>query len=218
MQFLSYLWLSDNLISRPVPTLSERQFVVGKSSLNKTEEITQRELFWYREELLKIIHAQWKEASGSRFGDLSFRQQRMTVDMLNTLKTDLIRVDLSFAREETEDGSPLLLERRGRKFLTRANTLNKLQVQVTNTNSSALIIMINLSLSPEDHVLFEGTLTDIPLGRIDSGKSKNVDVPLCFLCAGQFEVSAEARKVGVGENIGGQTPVGWTRAIVISTE
>ena len=53
--------LSDDLISEPIPTLSDRQFVVGKSRLSIEEEQAQRELFWYREELLKIISARWKE-------------------------------------------------------------------------------------------------------------------------------------------------------------
>jgi hypothetical protein len=55
--------LSDDLISEPIPTLSYRQFVVGKSRLSIEEEQAQRELFWYREELLKIISARWKEVN-----------------------------------------------------------------------------------------------------------------------------------------------------------
>jgi hypothetical protein len=55
--------LSDDLISEPIPTLSDRQFVVGKSRLSIEEEQAQRELFWYREELLKIISARWKEVN-----------------------------------------------------------------------------------------------------------------------------------------------------------
>jgi len=55
--------LSDDLISQPIPTLSDRQFVVGKSRLSMEEEQAQRELFWYREELLKIISARWKEVN-----------------------------------------------------------------------------------------------------------------------------------------------------------
>jgi hypothetical protein len=55
--------LSDDQISHPIPTLSDRQFVVGKSKLSIEEEQAQRELFWYREELLKIVSARWKEVS-----------------------------------------------------------------------------------------------------------------------------------------------------------
>lgn len=53
--------LSEGYISRPIPTLSDRQFIVAKSSLTSAEEKAQRELFWYREELLRIVCGRWKE-------------------------------------------------------------------------------------------------------------------------------------------------------------
>ena len=45
--------LSEEAVSRPIPTLSDRQFVLTKSNLTSAEEQSQRELFWYRENLLK---------------------------------------------------------------------------------------------------------------------------------------------------------------------
>ena len=53
--------LSEELVSRPIPTLSDRQFVVDKSGLSDAEEKTQRELFWYREELFKCVRGSWTE-------------------------------------------------------------------------------------------------------------------------------------------------------------
>lgn len=58
--------------------------------------------------------------------------------------------------------------------------------------------MLDLSTSPEEHVLLQGSLTDIMLGRVESGHSQIVNVPLCFLSAGCFEIAVEARQVGVG--------------------
>ena len=55
--------LPEEHVSRPIPTLSDRQFVVAKSNLSDEEERTQRELFWYREELFKCVRGHWKEAS-----------------------------------------------------------------------------------------------------------------------------------------------------------
>ena len=57
--------LSEEQISRPIPTLSDRQFVVAKSNLSSVEQRTQRELFWYRETLLENVHASWKEVRAS---------------------------------------------------------------------------------------------------------------------------------------------------------
>lgn len=55
--------LSEEALAKPIPTLSDRQFVVTQSSLSQTEQHTQRELFWYREELFKIISGRWREVS-----------------------------------------------------------------------------------------------------------------------------------------------------------
>jgi hypothetical protein len=56
--------LPDDHVSQPIPTLSDRQFVVTKSNLTSAEEKRQRELFWYREELFKFIRGHWREVSG----------------------------------------------------------------------------------------------------------------------------------------------------------
>ena len=53
--------LPEEIVSQPIPTLSDRQFVVNKSRLTTAEERNQRELFWYREELFKFIRGHWRE-------------------------------------------------------------------------------------------------------------------------------------------------------------
>lgn len=53
--------LTEEHIARPIPTLSDRQFVVDKSGLSSAEERTRRELFWYREELINSVHGRWRE-------------------------------------------------------------------------------------------------------------------------------------------------------------
>ena len=52
-------------------------------------------------------------------------------------------------------------------------------------------------MSPEEHILLQGSLTDIVLGRVESGQSQIVEVPLCFLSVGYFEIAAEARQLGI---------------------
>jgi hypothetical protein len=51
----------------PIPTLTERQFVVSKLAASKAEEDLTRTLFWYREELLRLVTATWKEVGPSWF-------------------------------------------------------------------------------------------------------------------------------------------------------
>ena len=47
--------------SAQIPSLAERQFIVSRSTASKTEEALSRTLFWYREQLLGLIEASWKE-------------------------------------------------------------------------------------------------------------------------------------------------------------
>ena len=48
----------------PIPTLSDRQFVLTKSNLSEPDQQLQRELFWYREELFNIVRGRWCEVNG----------------------------------------------------------------------------------------------------------------------------------------------------------
>lgn len=187
--------LSDDQISQPIPTLSDRQFVVGKSKLSIEEEQAQRELFWYREELLKIVSARWKETNGDRHGDLSLRQQRMTLPMLKALRTDVVHVDLTLM-VDNQDGSPQELDYIGGKYIASPNEMLYLRVEVTNSSLSSLTMALDLFFDPAEHVLSEGVLSNIAVGKLESEETRAVEVPLCFLCVGRFEIGAEVRVMG----------------------
>ncbi len=58
---LKKIQLPEEVTSQPIPMLSDRQFVVEKTKLSSEEDKLQRELFWYREELLKSVHGHWRE-------------------------------------------------------------------------------------------------------------------------------------------------------------
>jgi hypothetical protein len=53
--------LSEEQLEKPIPTLSDRQFVVDKTGMSSSEARLQRELFWYREDLFKCVRARWQE-------------------------------------------------------------------------------------------------------------------------------------------------------------
>ena len=53
--------IDEALLSKSIPTLSDKQFVLAHSSLSQHEERSQRELFWYREELFKCVRGRWRE-------------------------------------------------------------------------------------------------------------------------------------------------------------
>lgn len=46
-------------------------------------------------------------------------------------------------------------------------------------------------MEPPEHALYEGVLSDIPIGRLDIGTSQEVEIPVTFVACGRFELSAE---------------------------
>ncbi|GLB34932.1 putative transport protein Trs120 or TRAPPC9, TRAPP II complex subunit [Lyophyllum shimeji] len=184
--------LSEEQLSQPIPTLSDRQFVVQKDKLSDREARTQREFFWYREHLFKCVRGRWRETGGVRFGDLSLRQQRMTLPMLETLRLETARVQISLvAYDDSVPSSRPLVERDG-KFYPPANEFVYLRTKITNTSSSSRVFTMDVEVEPSEHVVYEGVLTEMPVGRLEPGESREIDTALCFLVYGRFEISAEA--------------------------
>ncbi|KAJ7343441.1 TRAPP II complex [Mycena albidolilacea] len=192
--------LSEAHLSRPIPTLSDRQFVVTKSKLSKVQERAQRELFWYREELFKRLRGRWREAGGTRSGDLSLRQQRMTLPMLETLRTETASIAMSLHRRESSGNIPVTLT--GGKYHPPSSEFVYLRTKVTNLSLTSLVFTVDFDCQSSPHVIFEGLLRDVPIGRLESGESREVETGLCFLAYGRFEILAEAKIVGATESKG----------------
>lgn len=51
---------------------------------------------------------------------------------------------------------------------------------------------LDLSMEPAQHVLYEGVLSDIPVGSIDVGQSHELELPVTFVSCGRFEAVADA--------------------------
>ncbi|KAJ3779456.1 TRAPP II complex, partial [Lentinula aff. detonsa] len=155
--------LSDDHTSRPIPTLSDRQFVVDKTKLSDAEQKMQRELFWYREELFKSLRCQWREAGGTRYGNLSLRQQRLTLTMLETIRTERAGIQMSFVRsgDSTEP-----IEHRAGKYHPPCSELVYVRIKVTNLTTTALVFTLDVNIDPREHVIHDGILCDIPVGRL----------------------------------------------------
>jgi trafficking protein particle complex subunit 9 len=48
-------------------------------------------------------------------------------------------------------------------------------------------------VEPVEHVVHEGVLTDLAIGRLAAGESREVETALCFIAYGYFEIFAQAR-------------------------
>lgn len=64
-------------------------------------------------------------------------------------------------------------------------------------------------MEPVEHVLFEGTQTGIPVGRLEREESRVVCIPVCFLSFGRFILSAVVRssKTNTREGVGQLTAI-----------
>jgi hypothetical protein len=63
-----------------------------------------------------------------------------------------------------------------------------------------LVFTADLSMEPAEHVIAEGVVTGMPIGRLQSGDSKDIELALCFLCFGRFDIRAEVRILGTDRN------------------
>ncbi|KAF4614895.1 hypothetical protein D9613_003081 [Agrocybe pediades] len=178
--------LTEDILSKPIPTLSDRQFVVTHSSLSSSEQKAQRELFWYREELFNI-----PKTGGTRSGELSFRSQRMTQPMVDVFRLEVAHVTLSLD-PNSKPGHALT----GPRPHFKVNEFVELKATVVNLMPSPLVFTLDFEINPVEYVIFEGVLTDLPVGRLENGESKEVTTSLCFLTSGQFEISAQVRGFG----------------------
>ncbi|TFY82625.1 hypothetical protein EWM64_g1393 [Hericium alpestre] len=212
---LKKILLSEEVTSKPIPTLSDRQFVVTKSSLTTAEEKAQRELFWYREELFKCIKGTWREAGGARSGDLYLRQQRMTLPMLEALRTETARVHMSLMyREGDDEPSWQAVDRKRGNYLPRPYEFVYLRTRITNLSFTPLVLTVDFNMEPVDYVIAEGTLADVPVGRLASGESFELETALFFVACGRFELMADIRILG-GNRDESRVGVGQLTAIVV---
>ncbi|KAI0797912.1 TRAPP II complex [Abortiporus biennis] len=210
--------LPEDHVSRPIPTLSDRQFVVTKSNLTSAEEQLQRELFWYREELFKAVPGKWKESGGNRCGELSLRRLRLTRPMLDVLRTEAVRVYVSLVKydEDDLDATPELLENIGGKWYPPPHAFVHFRTRVTNLSSSQLVLTANMAIEPAQHVVYEGVLSEIPVGRLESGQSAEFELPLTFVASGRFHLESHIRILGSSRE---RADAGWShlQAIVHAT-
>lgn len=56
-----------------------------------------------------------------------------------------------------------------------------------------MVFTMDLEMEPSDHMVYEGVLSELPVGQLESGESREVDIAVCFLAFGRFGISAEVR-------------------------
>lgn len=88
------IYLSPEHLAKPIPSLSNRQYVVDKSRKSSNQLKAERELFWYRDALLDKLHCTWLEPGSNRSGHLNLRGQGLRPSLLEVLKRDELGIGL----------------------------------------------------------------------------------------------------------------------------
>ena len=70
---------------------------------------------------------------------------------------------------------------------------------------------MDLEMEPSEHIIYEGALSELVVGLLESGETREIEAAICFLSEGRFEISAEVRshdappsdtnRVGIGHLI-----------------
>ncbi|KAF8951603.1 hypothetical protein BGZ52_010731, partial [Haplosporangium bisporale] len=215
--------LTTEQLSQPIPTLSNKQFVVARGAALTPEELAlERSLFWFREELLKRVVARWtcKDTSG-RFGKFDLRTLRLTKSMLNVLKIEdisfLVRLEpteamLEEGSEESTTGDKGPNGSRGGLEQIGSNRWRCpvdqfAQIRFTVVNRSHMDVKLCLRMQPVQ-VHGDGTMEydmgtrmawhgvlQAPLAKLQPDSTTSHILPVCFYSRGEFKVLYHAEDV-----------------------
>ncbi|ODN75626.1 hypothetical protein L198_08156 [Cryptococcus wingfieldii CBS 7118] len=206
--------LDQEALSQPIPSLSNRQYIVEKEKKTSGRIAIERERFWYREALLGMLEATWTEPGSLRHGSLSLRHHSLSPSLLQILRSDTVDVRVRV---------------RGTKDKLSAMDFVELEVEVVNGTGKSLsrspfhpyIHLEPLPSSPLDYswtspassnrapppgqlshphknVLFDG-LSSSTLPKLENGANGTFVVGATFLAGGSYSFRAAVEMIDLGK-------------------
>ncbi|GAA5864034.1 hypothetical protein JCM1840_000679 [Sporobolomyces johnsonii] len=230
---LDRITLTAEQLARPIPSLSsERQFVVAKVQRSKEAERLERELFWYREELLQRVQLSWNEVGSLRTGAISLRSLQFDKAMLDVLRGDEVETQLYLGENPSAEAGAFELKGRGQRLVYSAEPDEFIDVcaQVTNRSPSPLQLTLRLELRPPEsscaslsalahlarYVVIEG-VSPVTLPLLAPGASHTARISICLLARGRYELSCVVEEVKAAEEArnGGERKVFTAREPIV---
>ncbi|KAI9677686.1 MAG: hypothetical protein M1817_006641 [Caeruleum heppii] len=195
-----------------IPTLDaarKRQYIVNSSSQSPDIEQANREGFWYREEILKVVQAEWGElfdknnpnGTTRMRGTVNLRTMRLGQAEVDAVKIETVGIEMALSGSE--------VTRRSRSsFAVTANDFSVLRIRLHNRSSMPVKPLLRLQprlchlsvssthppLDLSKRLLWTGVLQR-PLHSIEAGGTTEVELGLCVLCEGDYEFAAIAEEV-----------------------
>ena len=208
----------------PIPSLDpskKRQYVVSASKISPEIELANRSTFWYRSEILKHIRGSWIDETSGRKGEIELRGMRLSTRMVDAVKLEDVSISMHISHATSSTTPPI--RRTGRSiFGVPIDTFLILTTTLKNRTSSPIHPLLRLqpSLRNQPHNIaldltkkfaWNGTLQRA-LPVLGAGEEREVQIGVCVLCAGEFEVGACVEEVRVmkappAENVNGSGAV-----------
>lgn len=198
----------------PIPSLNQsmkRQYIVSAASDNSLgAELAAREVFWYREELLKNVRATWREESTGRSGTINLRSIRLSTRMVSALKLDDLAISFSVHSSlstSTPDSSADVKQTSANTFAITTSTFMTLRTHLRNRSPQPVQPLLrlqpvlqhqphNLALDLGKKFICNGLLQRV-LPVIEAGEKTTIDTGFCVLSEGEYEIGAVVEEVRV---------------------
>ncbi|KAL9105456.1 MAG: hypothetical protein Q9227_009365 [Pyrenula ochraceoflavens] len=192
---------------KPIPLLAnQRQYVVSASKSSAESELASREIFWFREELLKHIRGTWKEETSGRHGDIDLRKGiRLTSRMADSLRIEEIEISYTMKSSDAKFGGSIeQFNRSG--FRVPTNAFVSLCTCIHNNSSEPLHVLLRLqpsirhqpytvALDLSKRFAWTGLLQQALHPLIQPGETREVELSVIALCAGEYEIGATVEQI-----------------------
>lgn len=193
----------------PIPLIGpQNQFVVRESKLSIEAEQANREAFWYREELLKLVRGTWREDNTGREGTMDLRRGiRLNARMIYSLKIEDVEISLSIHTSKTPAGHSSPVSQLGRsRFRLHTNSFAVLTTKVHNRGSTELrsVVRIQPSLRDQPHTIaldlskrlaWTGMLQRVLHPPLAPDEVREINLGVMALAAGAYEIGATVEEL-----------------------
>lgn len=141
----------------------------------------------------------------------------MTSHMVDGFRLEVASVSLSL--ESLAESCHPRIESHGWRYYPKANEFVQLQATIKNLTrmfmnrfkwivnnanfffaAFPVVFTAGFTVEPAEYVVHEGIMSDLPVGRLESGECRDVTVTLCFHTFGHFELSVQVQSFGTTES------------------
>lgn len=203
---LPKVYLKDAFAAIPsLNPANQRQFVVSASKISPEAERANREAFWYRHELLKLIRGTWNEEGNGRHGEIELRSIRFSPRMVEAMKLDDVMIETLIVSDHSVETDDEVLQVGRSKFEAPVDEFLTLKTKVYNRSATPISPLLrlqphlaglphNIALDLDKRFSWTGVLQH-KLPVIQPGQAVESELGIVALCGGIFEVGATVEEV-----------------------